>query len=152
MKKIRLKVSNIYGLYKQLPYMFLMLLAIGLVAFFPSFSSIFLIIALFLLLRVAYGIIYYRMILIEIFPDRLSIKEGVFTHSKNFLELYRVKDYEVSQSFFMRIFSLMNITLHTSDKTSPILHIVGVPKSNIVEIIRDKVETQRKLKGVREFD
>jgi uncharacterized membrane protein YdbT with pleckstrin-like domain len=80
------------------------------------------------------------------------MREGVFSLSKNFLELYRVKDYEVSQSFFMRIFNLMNVRLHTSDKTSPILDFTGIPKSDVTEIIRNWVEIERKRKGVREFD
>lgn len=152
MEKIELKLSNAYGIYKQFPYIFILLTSLSLIAFFPQYSSIFLWVAGVFLLRILYGILYFRLILIEIFPDRLSIRKGIFSYSKNFLELYRVKDYEVKQSFFMRIFGVMSITLHTSDKTSPILDLVGIPKSNIVDIIRDYVEAQRKLKGVREFD
>lgn len=44
----------------------------------------------------------------------------------------------------MRLFSLMNVRLHTSDKTSPILDFTGIPKSNIVDIIRDWVGKERK--------
>lgn len=152
MKKIILRVSSIYGIYKQIPYIFLMMVALSLIIFFPRFSSVFLLIACIFLLRTAYGIFYYKLILIEIFPDRLNMTKGVFTHKKSFLELYRVKDFGESQSFFMRIFGIMNITLETSDKSDPFLYLVGVPKSNIVEVIRDYVEIQRKLKGVREFD
>lgn len=152
MEKIDLKVSTAYGVYKQALYIFLMLIFLFLTAFFPLYRIIFLSVACVFLIRIIYGILYYRLILIEIFPDRLSIRKGVFTYAKSFLELYRVKDYEVKQSLFMRIFGIMAITLHTSDKTSPVLDLVGVPKSNIVDIIREYVEAQRKLKGVREFD
>lgn len=152
MEKIELKLSNAYAIYKQFPYIFVLLISLSLIAFFPQYSSIFLWVAGVFLLRIVYGILYFRLILIEIFPDRLSIRKGVFSYSKSFLELYRVKDYEVKQSFFMRIFGMMSITLHTSDKTSPTLDLVGIPKSDIVDVIRDYVEAQRKLKGVREFD
>jgi uncharacterized membrane protein YdbT with pleckstrin-like domain len=152
MKKINLRVSNLYGIYKQLPYIFLILLLIAIFTFFPLYPLIFFGIGFFLLLRILYGIIFYRNIRIEIFEDRISMREGVFSLSKNFLELYRVKDYEVSQSFFMRIFNLMNVKLHTSDKTSPILDFTGIPKSDVTEIIRNWVEIERKRKGVREFD
>lgn len=152
MKKIILRVSNIYGFYKQIPYIFLMILFMALAVFFTRFSSILILIACIFLIRAIYGIIYYRLIQIELFPDRLNVKKGVFTHNKSFLELYRVKDFGEKQSFFMRIFGLMTVTLETSDKSDPFLNLVGIPKSDIVEVIRGYVETQRKLKGVREFD
>lgn len=152
MKKIILKVTSIYGLYKQTLYVFLVILLLVLSVFFKEYGNIIRLLSALVFLRVIYGIMYYRLILIEIYEDRLSLKEGVFSSSKNFIELYRVKDYAVYQSLFMRIFGIMNITLHTSDKTSPVLSINGVPKSNIVDVIRGYVEKQRKLKGVREFD
>jgi len=52
----------------------------------------------------------------------------------------------------MKVFGIMNVTLYTSDKTTPILKLKGISKSNIIDVIRLKVENQRKLKGVREFD
>lgn len=152
MKKIIIRVSNIYGIYKQIPYIFLMLVFLSLTAFLPKYSSIFILIACIFLIRAIYGIFYYKLIRIELFPDRLNVKKGVFTHNKSFLELYRVKDFGEKQSFFMRIFGLMTVTLETSDKSDPFLYLVGIPKSNIVEVIRGYVETQRKVKGVREFD
>lgn len=152
MKKINLKVALIYGIYKQVLYILLFIATIVLSFIFKEYANIIRLISLFFVFRVVYGILYYRLILIEIWEDRLSLREGVFTYSKNFVELYRVKDYSEYQSLFMRIFGVMNITLHTSDKTSPVLKLNGVPKSNIVDVIRVAVERQRKLKGVREFD
>ena len=177
MEKIDLKVSTAYALYKQAPYILIIILALSLLFFFsqhniaqydifrhnifrfniaryniPHYDIILLSVAGVLLLRAVYGFMYFKLIRIEVFPDRLSIRKGVFTYAKDFLELYRVKDYEVRQNLFMRLFGMMSITLHTSDKTSPVLNLVGIPKSNIVEMIRDYVEAQRALKGVREFD
>lgn len=152
MKKINLKVSPIYGIYKQSLYILLMLAAIALFFVFPQYGAVFLLVAALISLRVIYGIIYYRLILIEIFEDRLSVKKGVFSRSKDFMELYRIKDYAESQPFLMRVFGLMNVTLETSDKSDPVLYFKGVPQSNIVEVIRGMVEIQRKKKGVREFD
>jgi membrane protein YdbS with pleckstrin-like domain len=87
-----------------------------------------------------------------LFKDRLVTKKGVFTNQFSFLELYRVKDYEVYQSFFMRLFNIMNLQLITSDKTDPILNLKGIPKSDVFQLIRENVEEQRRIKGVREFD
>ncbi len=152
MKKIKLRVSTLYAVYKQTIYIFLLLACLVLALFFPIYSSVFLLIGVFFLLRITYGIIYYKRILFELYEDRLNVYKGVFSYSKDFLELYRVKDYEVSQSFFMQIFGLMNATLITSDKSDPKLKMAGIPKSDIIDIIREYVEIQRKKKGVREFD
>tara|TARA_R110000868_G_scaffold410679_2_gene699712 strand:- start:3363 stop:3821 length:459 start_codon:yes stop_codon:yes gene_type:complete len=152
MKKINLKISPLYGLYKQLLYFFLVVLTLFVFVLFSSFWYVFLVIGIILSLRIIYGIIYFQTISIEIFEDHISVKEGVFTNSKSYLELYRITDYEISQSFFMRIFSLMTVRLHSTDKTSPILDFTGVPKSDVVDIIRTWVEAERKRKGVRLFE
>lgn len=152
MKKINLKVSGLYAVYKQTLYILLFLGCVAIALFFPMYSSIILLISIFFLLRAIYGIIYYKRILFEIFEDRINVYKGVFSYKKDFLELYRVKDYEVSQSIFMQLFGLMNAVLITSDKTDPKLSMSGIPKSDIVDIIRGYVEIQRKKKGVREFD
>jgi uncharacterized membrane protein YdbT with pleckstrin-like domain len=105
-----------------------------------------------LVMRIVYGLIYFKLLKYELFKDRLVVKEGVFTNRINFLELYRVKDYSVYQSFFMKLFNMMSIQLITSDKSTPILYIKGIPKSEVFNLIREYVEDQRRLKGVREFD
>jgi hypothetical protein len=46
----------------------------------------------------------------------------------------------------------MNLQLITSDKTDPILNLKGIPKSDVFQLIRENVEEQRRIKGVREFD
>jgi hypothetical protein len=52
----------------------------------------------------------------------------------------------------MRLFNIMNLQLITSDKTDPILNLKGIPKSDVFQLIRENVEEQRRIKGVREFD
>ena len=152
MEKQILKVSYIYGLYQQIRYIILIFITLALSYYLKEYFNIIILLSGVILLRIIYGIIYYKLIRIEIYEDRLSLKEGVFTSSVNFIELYRVKDYSSYQSFFMKVFGIMNATLYTSDKTTPILKLKGIPKSNIIDVIRLKVENQRKLKGVREFD
>jgi len=152
MEKQILKVSYIYGLYQQIRYIILIFITLALSYYLKEYFNIIILLSGVILLRIIYGIIYYKLIRIEIYKDHLSLKEGVFTSSVNFIELYRVKDYSSYQSFFMKVFGIMNVTLYTSDKTTPILKLKGISKSNIIDVIRLKVENQRKLKGVREFD
>jgi hypothetical protein len=69
------------------------------------------------------------------------------------LELYRVKDTELIEPFYLRIFALGNVVMHTSDRTTPRLVIPAIPDSREVrERIRGQVEAVRKRRGVRELD
>lgn len=166
MKKIILKVSTIYGIYKQTLYIFFLFLFVFISFYFlkednilskyPNISKllplVFGSLSVIFLLRIIYGVMYHKLIGIELYEDRIILRKGVFSRKRDYLELYRVKDFNEYQSFFMRIFKIMNVTLETSDKSDPLLHLYGIPKSNILDIIRDLTEKQRKIKGVREFD
>ena len=69
------------------------------------------------------------------------------------LELYRVKDYRLENPFFLRMFSLGNIVLETSDRSSPVVRINAIQNAEeLREKIRNCVETRRDQKGVREVD
>lgn len=161
-QKISIKVCFLYGLYKQFLFIFLV---IGILISSKFLEDYFLnqkiktflissltILNIFLIIRIIYGVIYFKRLEYILYKDRLVIKEGVFTNSLNFLELYRVKDYTVYQSFFMKLFNMMTLQLITSDRTTPTLNLKGVPKSDVFNLIRENVEEQRRIKGVREFD
>lgn len=161
-KKTSIKVCFLYGLYKQSLFMFLIIGIVILSQFLQHYffnqklKSVLInsstILNIILTFRIIYGLIYFKTLKYVLYEDRLVSKEGVLTRHLNFLELYRVKDYSVYQSFFMRIFNMMTIQLITSDRTTPILNLKGIPKSDVFNIIRAYVEEQRRIKGVREFD
>ena len=160
--KLTLKVCFLYGLYKQslsiMATIGIILLTLFLqeISFNEELKAIVLntlyLLCLLFIIRIIYGLIYFKTLKYILFRDRLVTKKGVFTNQLDFLELYRVKDYKVYQSFFMKLFNIINLQLITSDKTDPILNIRGIPKSNVFNLIRKNVEEQRKIKGVREFD
>lgn len=85
--------------------------------------------------------------------ERLKSSYGVFNKRIDELELYRVKDYRIEQPFVLRIFSLGNIILDTSDKSNPMIILRAVPDSEkLLNSIRINVEERRKLKSIREVD
>ncbi|PCJ47671.1 MAG: hypothetical protein COA74_11080 [Gammaproteobacteria bacterium] len=89
----------------------------------------------------------------ELTNQRLTTRSGVFNKTVDELELYRIKDHRLDQPFFLRIFSLGNIILDTSDKTHPTVVISAI--SNVDKIrgdIRTFVEERRDNKRVREVD
>jgi uncharacterized membrane protein YdbT with pleckstrin-like domain len=89
----------------------------------------------------------------ELTTERLRMRHGVLNKKLDELELYRVRDYKLDQPFFLRLFSLGNIILQTSDRTHPTVVIQAIPDAeNLREQLRTYVEACRTRKGVRELD
>ncbi len=91
----------------------------------------------------------------ELTTERFRISEGVFTRVTNELELYRVKDTTLTQSFFQRVFGLATIGMTTSDTTHPQVYIESISAQDAKEVreaLRHSVETMRERKRVREYD
>ena len=53
----------------------------------------------------------------EITTERIIVKSGIFSRKTDEMELYRVRDYRLSEPFYMRIFGLSTIELVTDDRT-----------------------------------
>jgi len=89
----------------------------------------------------------------ELTSERLKMTEGIFSKVTETLELYRVKDIEVLQPFWYRILGLENIKVNTSDLSSPVISLEGIPhKVGLADKLRNQVETIRMQKKVREID
>jgi len=89
----------------------------------------------------------------ELTTERLRMRHGVFNKKTDELELYRVRDYKFDQPFFLRIFSLGNIILQSSDKSHPHVVLRAIPNGEeLREQLRTYVEACRTRKGVREVD
>ena len=91
--------------------------------------------------------------LFELTSERLKITEGIFSKVTETLELYRVKDIEVRQPFISRILGIENIQISTSDLSSPVILLEGIPKTvGLADKLRNQVEIIRTQKRVREID
>jgi uncharacterized membrane protein YdbT with pleckstrin-like domain len=85
--------------------------------------------------------------------ERFIYSEGVFNKSTDQIELYRIKDIRLYESFFMRLFGLGNILIITSDKTYHHLNLNAIKEPEIVkDLLRQAVEEIREIKKVREID
>ena len=90
---------------------------------------------------------------IEITDERIIEQTGIFSRKTDETELYRVKDIRFDEPFFLRLFGLSNISIVTSDKTSPIISLFGIKNGDkLRKELRDLVEARRDKKGVRERD
>ena len=89
----------------------------------------------------------------ELTTERLKLTTGIFSRETDVLELYRVKDMAISQPFVLRIFGLSNVTLTTSDRTTPVLTLEAIRNgTTVLDTIRHRVEALREKKRVREVD
>lgn len=94
-----------------------------------------------------------RYFVYRITSERVVITRGVLSKRTDELELYRVKDATLIQPFWLRLVSLANIVLTTSDRTTPVVTITAVrDASRLREALRNSVERMRERKGVREAD
>jgi len=109
-----------------------------------------------LLLPPAYALfqaVLIKAIRYEITSERIKISSGIFSKKNSAMELYRVKDYTMEAPFFYRLFHLGNITILTSDRSTPQIMLPAVPNAKkLMDDIRTHVELRRDQKRVREVD
>jgi uncharacterized membrane protein YdbT with pleckstrin-like domain len=85
--------------------------------------------------------------------QRLTTRRGVFTRTVEDLELYRVRDTRLEQSFFERLFNVGKVVLYTTDASTPEVHLRFVRNAETVrETLRRLVEARRDAKRVRAFE
>jgi len=85
--------------------------------------------------------------------ERLLTERGILTKTTDTLELYRVRDQQITASFFERLFGLQTVTLLTGDTSSPVIVIDAVPvAAGLADKFRAQVEETRMKKRVRTVD
>lgn len=85
--------------------------------------------------------------------QRLKTVRGVFTRVTDDLELYRVRDSKLQQSLWERLFGLGELTLYTTDASTPEVHLRWIRNAESVrEILRRLVEARREAKQVRTLE
>lgn len=109
-----------------------------------------------LLVPIGFAVVYYlktKCKVFELTTQRLKITSGVFSKITETLELYRVKDIETRQPFFSRMVGIENVQMTTTDASSPLVLIEGIPSSvGFADKLRNQVELIRQQKRVREID
>ena len=94
-----------------------------------------------------------RFTIFELSKDRFKLKKGILSQQIDETELYRIRDYEVSKPFILRIFGLGNLKLITSDKSHPSITLNAIKNpENVLELFRENVERARKDTGTKEVD
>lgn len=94
-----------------------------------------------------------RLTRYELDPERLRVTSGILTKRTEHVELYRVKDTELTIPIWERIVGIGTIHVLSSDATNPRVSLRGVREPEKVrESIRTACESVRRARGVRELD
>lgn len=89
----------------------------------------------------------------EFYGNRIIYRRGVFTVTTDEILLYRVKAINLHEPFLYRIVDLANLSIVTSDKYVGEITLMGIPVgTGFRDTLREMVEENRHMKGVKEFD
>lgn len=113
---------------------------------------------LILLLMIAMSVHLFYMLLymvtmkFTITDEILMYEHGVLWRQREYLELYRVVDFQERISFFQNIFDLKTVTIFSGDRSTPRLKVPGIPLNfPLVPEMRQRVEYNKRRKGIYEI-
>lgn len=84
--------------------------------------------------------------------EYIRISKGIFFKRVDQVELYRVKDYVITQPPVMQLFRLMNVILKSTDSENPVVLMSGIPRSDLIDEIRARVQEARKNDNIYEIN
>ena len=77
---------------------------------------------------------------------------GVFSKQTDYIELYRITDYQESRSFFQRLLGIKTVTVYSTDKSDSVSDILGVPADmDLIGMLREKVEDCKRERNIYEI-
>ena len=131
----------------------LLFIAIGYEGLMPEAVVPYLLgVVLLTVLYLVYRYLYITRMVYVISDEQLKYEFGIFSTTKDFIELYRVVDYSELRSFLQILFGLKTVSIYSGDRTRPCLDIIGVPdEMNLINTIRERVEINKKRRNIHEF-
>ncbi len=107
------------------------------------------------LVAIPFAYIFVRWLIVKnhrykVTTERIFYTTGIFSKKTEAMELYRVRDVDMYEPFWQRLFKLGNVALTTSDKTAMNFLLKAVPNpAELMNNIRKNVEQRRDVKRVR---
>lgn len=103
-------------------------------------------VAVILILYLLYRYLYVTRTVYVITSEQLKYECGVFSCSRDFIELYRVIDYSEQRSFLQILLGIKTISIYSGDRTHPRLDLVGISnKVDLISTIRERVELNKSV-------
>ncbi|MFA6082810.1 PH domain-containing protein [Mucilaginibacter sp.] len=146
---ILLRPAMLYAFFKVLPLVMLALTFLLLAWYLSPY---------FILFSLAIcGVAWYRLLYIRSFKYLVSaeyilITKGIFFKRIDQVEMFRVKDYIITQPFILQMFKLMYLTLKSTDEENKVIRFEGIPESGILDTIRQRVLAARKNNNIYELN
>ncbi len=146
---ILIKPSTIFAFAKAAPFL---LCAAGFMylanRYFPGLIWL----SLASILFAIYRYLYIRNVIYLVTEQYIRISRGLLFKQTDTVELFRVKDYIITEPFLLQVFKLMDVHLKTTDPENPIIWLRGIPQSDIIDIIRDRVLETRQHNRIFEIN
>ena len=147
--EILLKPAVLFAFLKTFP---ILLIAIIFLLLAWWLSPLFIFFSLAVIAMGWYRFLYIRNSRYVITPEVIRISRGIFFKRTDQVELFRVKDYIVTQPFLLQLFRLMDVTLKSTDPENPIIWLRGIPESDIIDTIRERVQETRQHNKIFEIN
>lgn len=109
-------------------------------------------VALLLSLILLYRFIYLRRMRYRIGAEQLVSEQGIIRRKVDYMELYRIVDFQEHQSLLQQLCGVKTVSIFSMDRNTPRLDLIGIRRSDdIVAIIRERVEYNKRKKGIYEI-
>ena len=138
--EIALKPAMSFALLKVFP---LVSIALTFLLLAWCLSPSFILFSLVTLLVAAYRLVYIRSSCFLITAGYIRVTHGILSKRTEQVAMLQVKDYLVQQSLLLQLVKLMSLELGTTDRQNPVLKFSGIPESNLVDIITERVQAAR---------
>lgn len=137
----------------QLPAIILCcILAMGAVLDWLNARTAFLAAGAIILICLLGYIIYMSRIKYIVTDEQVIYLHGVIRRDTDFMELYRIVDYQEKRTFMQQVAGLKNVVVFSMDRNTPVLTLLGIRESvNLIAAIRQRVESNKERKGVYEI-
>jgi len=101
---------------------------------------------------VLYRYVYIRRLTYLVTSEYIRITNGILLKRVDQVELFRVKDYIIIQPPVLQLFGLMNVILKSTDGENPVVRLYGIPRSDLIDELRSRVQQARKNNNIYEIN
>jgi uncharacterized membrane protein YdbT with pleckstrin-like domain len=146
---ICIKPSAIFAFLKTVP---IIVSAIACTWVANHYLPAFIYFSILLLLFALYRYIFIRQATYLVTTEYIRVTTGIFFKRIDTIELFRVKDYIITEPFLLQIFHLMDLQLKTTDPENPTLWLRGIPQTDIIDTLRERVLQSRQHNRIFEIN
>lgn len=146
---IQIRPAVLFAFFKIFPFL---VASFALMWLAWHFSTVFIWVSAASAIFAVYRYLYIRRINYLITSEYLQITRGLFFRRIDTIELFRIKDYVLEQPLLLQVLRLMDLQLITTDPLQPHIWLRGIPLSDLVEQLRERVLATRRYNRIYEIN